>query len=49
MNALYDDTRSDWRKGCYVARQKYNYLSFTKIIELIYADYSIYENYACLM
>jgi len=44
-----NDTRSDWRKGCYIARLYYNYLSFTKIIELIYEDYSIYENRACLM
>jgi len=35
-------TRDDWRKGCYLARIKYDCFSFTKIIELMHEDFSIY-------
>ena len=41
----FDTTRPDWRKGCYLARMRYSYNTFTEIIEQIYEDYSIYTNY----
>ena len=36
-------TRCDWRQGCYVSRQKHGYYTFTRIIELLYEDISMYN------
>jgi hypothetical protein len=39
---MHFTTRDDWRKGCYLARMKYDCFSFTKIIELMHDDFSVY-------